>query len=69
MNNNLSGYTYWSSKSTEDIVNSLAPGQEEELTVDANGKVWQGNTRIKILQDRGVDVDNLPRVPYVSEPL
>jgi hypothetical protein len=24
----------------------------------------QGNTRIKILRDRGVDVDKLPREPY-----
>jgi hypothetical protein len=60
---NASSYNYWSKQPTPDIIDSLKPGSEEPLTVDSNGKVWQGNTRIKILQDRGVDVNSLPRVP------
>jgi len=36
---------------------------EEPLIVSEDGMVWQGNTRIAILQERGFDVNSLPRVP------
>lgn len=48
--------------STADLVASLAPGQPEPLTVKRDGRVLQGNTRIKVLEERGYDVDSLPRV-------
>jgi RHS repeat-associated protein len=57
-------YGYWSGQSNETIIGSLRPGQDEPLTVGVGGVVWQGNTRIMVLQDRGVDVNTLPRVPY-----
>jgi hypothetical protein len=56
------GYGYWSQQSTESIVRSLEPGAEEPLLVKPNGVVANGNTRISILQERGYDVDGLPRV-------
>jgi hypothetical protein len=64
MSSNLSGFNFWSRKSTEEIVQSLAPGAKSPLMVYANGTVAQGNTRIMILQQRGFDVNSLPRVPY-----
>ena len=64
LSNNLSGHRFWSSQPTEKIVESLKPGTKEALRVDKNGKVWQGNTRIMILQQRGYNVDSLPREPY-----
>jgi hypothetical protein len=64
MSSNLSGFNFWSRKSTEEIVQSLAPGAKSPLMVYANGIVAQGNTRIMILQQRGFDVNSLPRVPY-----
>jgi hypothetical protein len=56
--------SYWSSKSTQEIIDSLASDRREPLTVKSDGTVIQGNTRILILQRRGLDVNELPRVPY-----
>lgn len=62
---NKSGYDYWSSKSTQEIINSLQAGNKMgPLTAKPDGTVVQGNTRIYILQQRGVDVNSLPREPY-----
>jgi hypothetical protein len=47
--------------STEEIIKSLKPGAESPLSVKPNGKIVQGNTRIKVLRERGVDVNSLPR--------
>lgn len=55
-------YAYWTGQPTQVIVNSLAPGQEEPLTVNSSGGVVQGNTRILILEQRGYDINSLPRV-------
>jgi hypothetical protein len=46
---------------TADLVASLAPGGTESLKVRPDGTVLDGNHRIRILKDRGVDVDRLPR--------
>jgi hypothetical protein len=47
---------------TQDIVDSLKPGAREPLTTYENGKMCDGNTRIKVLEERGFDVNKLPRV-------
>ena len=52
---------YWRKQPTEDIVNSLQPGQPEALKVKANGRIMNGNVRIKVLEERGFDVNSLPR--------
>jgi hypothetical protein len=57
-------YAYWRGQSTQDIVDSLAPGQAEPLTVNSNGVIVQGNTRTLILQQRGYDINSLPRVNH-----
>lgn len=54
---------YWRKQPTADIVASLAPGQPEGLRVKADGRIMNGNTRIKVLEERGYDVDSLPRDP------
>ncbi|SDZ69921.1 RHS repeat-associated core domain-containing protein [Variovorax sp. YR266] len=60
-----SGLDFWSRQPTGDIVKSLQPGLPESLKVDpATGKIWDGNTRIKVLNDRGFDVNGLPRESY-----
>lgn len=61
---NKSSYDFWSSRSTEEIVNSLKDGEKEPLIVNSSGKIMQGNTRAKILQERGYNIDSLPRVPH-----
>lgn len=63
LNNYPSSYNYWSSQSTESIVKSLRPDSEQPLMTDGAGKIWQGNMRIRVLQERGFDVNSLPRTP------
>ena len=60
----LSSSTYWLSRSTRQIVDSLAPGQLDPLTVKEDGLVMNGHLRISVLRGRGVRIDTLPRVPY-----
>ena len=52
---------YWRKQSTADIVRSLAPGGREALQVKPDGRIMNGNTRIKVLEERGFDVNSLPR--------
>jgi hypothetical protein len=55
---------YWRLRSTARIVSSLGQtvGNSEPLTVKKDGTIIQGNTRIKVLEERGFDVDSLPYV-------
>jgi hypothetical protein len=59
-----SGLEYWRRQSTDGIVGSLAPGRRESLKVRTDGTVMDGNTRVKVLEERGYDVNELPREPY-----
>ncbi|HEV2100706.1 MAG TPA: hypothetical protein VGR45_17505 [Stellaceae bacterium] len=54
---------YHRMKSTEEIVESLRPGPHTQspLIVTRDGRVYQGNTRIKVLEERGYPVNDLPR--------
>jgi hypothetical protein len=52
---------YWRKQPTDDIVRSLQPGTSESLTVKPDGRIMNGNTRIKVLEERGYDVNSLPR--------
>ena len=51
----------WRSQSTECIVRSLEIGHLEPLWVTDDGLVWQGNVRILVLEERGFNVNCLPR--------
>jgi len=64
-----SSLDYWRGKSTQEIVDSLKPGQMEPLITRDDGTVLQGNHRIQILMERGYDVNALPReiLPRVEE--
>jgi RHS repeat-associated protein len=57
-------FDYWNKKSTQEIIDSLKPGQPEALRVKLDGTIMNGNTRVDILSERGVDINNLPREPY-----
>jgi hypothetical protein len=54
---------YHRMRTTEEIVESLrpGPGTRSPLIVGSDGRVYQGNTRIKVLEERGYPVNNLPR--------
>ena len=47
----------------EEIVELLRPGADESLKVKPDGRIFQGNTRIKVLEERGYPVNDLPRDP------
>jgi hypothetical protein len=47
--------------SSESLIISLAPNQKDCLKVRPDGTIMDGHHRIKVLRDRGVDVDGLPR--------
>jgi hypothetical protein len=47
--------------STPELIESLRPGQAGSLKVRPDGTMVDGHHRIKVLRDRGVDVEALPR--------
>jgi len=51
----------YSKLSTQDRIDSLQPGQPGALQVRPDGTVIDGHHRLKILYDRGIDIDALPR--------
>lgn len=54
---------YHRARTTEEIVESLRPGARRSLKVKPDGRIFDGNTRVKVLQERGYPVDDLPRDP------
>lgn len=46
---------------TEDLIESLKPENEGALKTKTDGTIMDGHHRIKVLQERGIEVDNLPR--------
>ena len=52
---------YFRRISTADLIESLKPEKEGALKTKSDGTIMDGHHRIKILLDRGVDVDGLPR--------
>jgi hypothetical protein len=50
--------------STDAIIRSLEPGTVEPLRVRRDGTVMQGNHRISVLIERGINVNALPRELY-----
>jgi hypothetical protein len=52
---------YWRQKSTDEIIESLRPGKIEALKVKTDGRILNGNIRIKVLEERGFDLNNLER--------
>jgi len=55
--------------SDRELIDSLKPGQPGSLKVRPDGTIVDGYHRIKILRDRGVDVDSLPREIVPKDPL
>lgn len=53
--------TYWRQRATTEIVESLRPGQSEALRVKSDGRILNGNVRVKVLEERGFNVNSLAR--------
>jgi hypothetical protein len=47
--------------STEDLIDSLRPGESGALKVKPDGTIMDGHHRIFVLREREVNVDALPR--------
>jgi len=47
--------------SDDALLESLKPGQPGALKTRPDGTVIEGHHRVRVLRDRGVDVDSLPR--------
>ena len=58
---NRYGYESLQQLSTQQIIDSLAPGAPDPLLVRPDGSIFDGNTRTLILEQRGIDVNTLPR--------
>jgi hypothetical protein len=52
---------YWRQRSTGEIIESLRPGKIEALEVKDDGRILDGNVRIKVLEERGFDINSLER--------
>lgn len=55
--------------SDRELIDSLAPGQADSLKARPDGTMLDGHHRIKILRERGVDVDALPREIIPKSPI
>ncbi len=55
-------------KSTQELIDSLRPGEPEALRARPDGKILNGHHRIRILRGRGVNVDQLPREIIPRDP-
>jgi hypothetical protein len=55
--------------SNQELIDSLKPGQPGSLKVRPDGTIVDGHHRIKLLRDRGVDVDSLPREIIPKDPI
>ena len=53
--------------SNEELVTSLKPGQATSLKTRPDGTVIDGNHRVRVLMERGYDVDTLPRDVVAKE--
>ena len=56
--------------SDQELIVSLMPGQRGSLKVRPDRTIVDGHHRIKVLRDRGFDVDSLPReiIPKDANP-
>lgn len=60
-----SSLEYHRQQTTEEIVESLRPGAGSPLMVKADGTIMQGNTRVKVLEERGYPIDELEWDPPI----
>jgi len=56
-------------RTSEELLESLLPGRLECLKTRLDGTILDGHHRIKVLRERGVNVDVLPREIHEKEDL
>lgn len=55
--------------SDRELIDSLTPGRPGSLKVRPDGTVVDGHHRIKVLRNRGIEVDSLPREVIPKDPI
>jgi len=50
---------FWRRKNTKDIIESLAARKIAPLKVKTDGRIFDGNVRCKVLEERGFDINQL----------
>lgn len=60
---------YWRGRPTPEIIDSLRPGGPDPLVAKQDGRMMNGNTRTKVLEERGYDINTLPREELPTDPL
>jgi hypothetical protein len=53
---------------TDELIESLRPGQVGALKARPDGTMTDGHHRVKVLRERGIDVDALPREVIPKDP-
>jgi hypothetical protein len=53
---------------TPELIDSLRPGGNESLRCRPDGTILNGHHRVRLLSDRGIDVDRLPREVVQKDP-
>ena len=61
---NRKSYEHWMKQDAATIVNDLLNGRQR-IIVDGTGRVWNGNTRLLALVDKGYDIRQI--VPLLRE--
>jgi ParB-like chromosome segregation protein Spo0J len=56
-------------RATEELLESLLPGRLECLKARPDGMILDGHHRIKVLRERGTNVDTRPREIHEKEDL
>ncbi len=51
---------------TDELVDSLRPGKPGALKARPDGTIMDGHHRVRVLRERGVEVDELPREAWVD---
>ena len=54
---------------SQELIDSLKPGQPGSLKIRPDGMMMDGHHRVKILRDRGFDVNLLPREIILNDQL
>lgn len=54
---------------TEELIDSLIPGRDGSLKTRPDGTMIDGHHRVKVLRERGVDVNGLPREVVPKDPI
>jgi hypothetical protein len=60
---------YWRTRPTDEIVETLRLDGDDPLVTKPDGRMLNGNTRTRALEERGYDINALPREVLPKDPI